>query len=264
MDSLATAAHERGLRVLAKLLETRPLEVDRDLALDEPITTDPVDAIDQIRRRGFDARLVRLVLGWLAGRPLELGLFSWDVLCRSLVLDADLLRTLHSQAAIVRDLLPAPGSAYANLDRIDCLAAVGRWSHEPYAQRSDDELMTDAVTLRALGAIEELRRRHGVGVFHDSGVAASTRVFAMTFSLCQMPTLASFYLDYDRRALEYRGAIGEQVEVLLDAGAVGALPTRTDLAQEVGPVERELAAYIDARVGLLEGRAQEVFDTRCR
>ena len=131
MDSLATAAHERGLQVLAKLLQTQALEVDLDVALDEPVTTDPVDAIDQIRRRGFDARLVRLVLGWLAGRPLELGLFSWDVLCRSLVLDANPLRTLQSQAAIVRDLLPAPGSAYANLDRVDCLAAVGRWSHEP-------------------------------------------------------------------------------------------------------------------------------------
>jgi hypothetical protein len=115
MIDLATLARKHGLATCAELISSTPAlqPPDLDAALSKPpATKDPAEAIEDSRRRGLDPRLVRSLLDWFANRPLELGLFSWDVLCASLVdvSDTGLLATLRKNAAVLRELLPAPGS----------------------------------------------------------------------------------------------------------------------------------------------------------
>ena len=231
MNDLADRARERRLPICPELLATAQLQPDLDPALDEPVSDDPATAFDQMRRRGLDPRLVRVALAWFGERPLELGLFSWDVLCRSLVVDAELLATLRRNAAVVRALLPAPGATFANFRALACADAVERLAHPSYAAADDDALMKDAVMSRAVGAMEELRRRHGIGVMHETNFANSTRLFGSVMHLCHLSTLASLYLDYALHAIEHRAALGDYIDALLDVGAVEALPRREEILQ---------------------------------
>src|SRR5262245_47795010 len=101
-------ADRLGRRTTSRLLGAQAAP---DPRLDPPPPHDPLAVLGRMLRRGLDPDLVRRLRPYFAGRPLELGLFAWDVLTGSLMTDADegLLDELRSAAALVAEVLPSPG-----------------------------------------------------------------------------------------------------------------------------------------------------------
>ena len=89
MVDLVALARTRGLeRCALRLAKLDLATVEASL---DPLPKQPFDvptALGLMRRRGAESALVRRLRVWLEGRPLELGLFSWDVLC-SAIFEAD-------------------------------------------------------------------------------------------------------------------------------------------------------------------------------
>ena len=262
MGSIADDARERGLPVCAALLEGVPAEPKIDVALRDRLPTQPAAAIDAFRRRGLDPRLVRIALDWFADRPLELGLFSWDVLCSSIISDADpgLLSQLRKNAGHVREILPAPGSVFVSLRKMKRTDAIARWAMPAYESKSEDELIAAAITQRSLGAAEELRRRHGIQALDEAGFLESTRQLGLMLHLGHASTLASLYLDYAFRGLGNRSALGDDVEVLLDVGAINSLPDRLEVVPTQSTAELELFGYMHARAGIIRQEQREIYE----
>jgi hypothetical protein len=262
MASIADSAREHGLPVCAALLDGSSLEPSIDVALRDRLPTQPVEAIDAFRRRGLDPRLVRIAFDWFGDRPLELGLFSWDVLCSSLISDGDpgLLQQLRKNASRVREILPAPGSVFVSVRKIKSAEAIARWAMPAYESTSEDDLIAAAITQRSLGAAEQLRRRHGIQPLDQAGFLESTRQLGLTLHLGHLSTLASLYLDYAFRGLGNRSALGDYVEVLLDVGAINSLPDRLEVVPTQSVPEFELFGYMHARSAIIRQEQREIFE----
>ena len=238
------------------------MEPKVDVALSDRLPTQPTDAVDAFRRRGLDPRLVRIAFDWFAERPLELGLFSWDVLCSSIISDSDagLLQELRKNASRVREILPAPGSVFASVRKVESADAIASLAMPSYESKSDDELIAAAIQQRSLGAAEQLRRRHGLEPLDKAGFLESTRKLGLMFHLAHLSTLATLYLDYAFRGLGNRSALSDYVEVLLDVGAINSLPERLEVVPTQSMPEFELYGYMHARAAIIRQEQREIFE----
>src|SRR5262249_50111428 len=86
-NSSERLARSRGLGDALPLIAKMelPAPAPADPTLDAAVGADPLAALDVARRRGLDARVVEVFFKWFEKRPLELGLFAWDVLCNALL-----------------------------------------------------------------------------------------------------------------------------------------------------------------------------------
>ncbi|HUS66127.1 MAG TPA: hypothetical protein VMZ28_16355 [Kofleriaceae bacterium] len=260
-QTLAGLARARGLQRMADAILTvkRPLTGIADPSLASPLPAHPVEALELFPRRGLDPRLIATLLPWFAGRPLELGLFSWDVLASAVLEEGALVDALRANARAVAPLLPAPGSTFANVTRRPSVLAVKEQAAPPYRQVADEEI-DDVILRRALGALEELRRRHGLEFLKKTKILETTRQFAQFLHLAHLSTLSSFYLDYLFKGLDHRPAGADLVEVLLDVGARSVLPGADQLMGDGSAEEVELVGYMAARAELIGGRYQAIHD----
>src|SRR5690242_16387098 len=113
MDPISEA-RARGLSDCASLLSDEELAAPAPGDLGPP-ATEPFAALDQLRRRGLEPQLVDVLWKWLQPRPLELGLFAWDVLNNSILrTDDERLPRLRAAAKVVAPALPDPGRAFTN------------------------------------------------------------------------------------------------------------------------------------------------------
>jgi len=263
MANIVEVARSRGLSVCAELLAKAafPEDAPADAALAAPLASQPLDALEQLPRRGLDPGLVAVLLPWFEGRPLELGLFAWDVLCRS-VLGPEhqaLAEQLRGYARAIQPILPAPGANFAGFVQQTSQQAVEAYAAPGYRAASDDGL-DDSVLKRALGALDEIRRRHGAEVLLKTTVPETTRQFALFLHLAHLSTLASFYLDYLWNGLGYQAALADLIEVLLDVGARTALPEIDRVMGGKTLAEVELAGYMTARQEMIAGRHKSVYE----
>ncbi len=221
MSDLATLAERMGFPTLAKLLRAAdlPEPAALDAVLSRPIPTDTIPALQLMPRRGLDPRLVETTRRWLADRPLELGLFSWDVLAGSIVESPELLSSLRAAARVVRDVLPPPGERHCKLDRVSSREMVERLS-APGLHDLPLEKLLEAAYRRSLDAMSELQRRGLDDKMVSTGFLSTTHTWATSLSSMHLPTLSNFYLDFLWTGLHHRPALADLCEVLLDAGAV--------------------------------------------
>src|SRR5262249_54112283 len=114
LPTLAEIARARGLPYTADLL-ARPeaarrfddSRVPMDPRRVEPPHAQPKSVLGQMARRGLDPALVRALWPWFSERPLERGLFAWDVLATSLwPPDDPFLAELRAALQPVRRFLP--------------------------------------------------------------------------------------------------------------------------------------------------------------
>jgi len=249
MADLAAYARSRGLPRVAEVLSHTqlPTEAAADKGLCEPIATDAPACLKQMIRRGVESRLVRPVLSWLADRPVELGLASWDILAGSLLgpgEDAWMI-TLREQAKHVAAVLPEGGAQYVRIGAMAPGALVTHLTAARYKNSSEDDLLA-AVTQRDLGALEELRRR-GLLAPLSAKVIPAFRAFAVGLYHAHLPTLASFYLTYLYRELDDRASLAPLCEVLLDVGGIDALPSPEELVGSGGEADADLTGYVGIR-----------------
>src|SRR5262245_6676857 len=120
--TLADLARARGLELTAQAVtsdEIRP-RIEPFAEPDVFLAADPSRGpLAHMARRGLEPRLVAALLPAFAERPLERGLFAWDVLTGSLLSEAPeeqaLLAELRAAARAVAPALPPPGQKGANL-----------------------------------------------------------------------------------------------------------------------------------------------------
>ena len=261
MIDLVALARARGLEKLARRLGAAGHSAS--LPSIDALPAQPIDvptALGLMRRRGLEPGLIKRVLVWLADRPLELGLFSWDALSCALLGadDAPLLGELRKNALRVRPLLPAPASTFVHSSSMTTAKAVETFTEARHRQLDDDPLTHAAAEERSLVALDELRRRHGIETLADGGIVDSTVRFSRLLHLSHMSTLASLYADYAFRVLKTRTALPEFVEILLDVGATESLPPPSDLTPD-GTVEQlDLLGYAAARAAIVAGNGAAV------
>ena len=148
MFDLVALARARGLERCAKRFADLALpELSPALDPMPPESVDVPTALGLMRRRGLEPYLVKRILVWLESRPLELGLFSWDVLCSALLEPGErgLLEELRKNAQRVRALLPAPGSTFVNTQTVSSAQVVDTLARAPY-RAADDDLLMHAAT----------------------------------------------------------------------------------------------------------------------
>jgi hypothetical protein len=256
MADLAAYARSRGLNLVGDLIAARrfPAEAAADAGLCNPIATEPTAAMQQMVRRGLESRLAQPILGWLATRPVELGLLSWDVLSGSLLGPGEdaLLQTLRDNARRVRAVLPEAGAQYT---RGDIGALVTSLTAERWAKASEDDVLA-GVTVRDLGALDELRRRGMVAPLADK-ILPAFRAYARALHFAHLPTLASAYLTYLFRVLDDRGALPDLCEVLLDVGGVDALPEQDEILGGTTVADIELLGYVGIRAAIATEHTRE-------
>jgi hypothetical protein len=264
MSSVSEAARQRGLPRLADALASAklppPAPADPDLAT--PIPSDPLDAVQLLPRRGVSPELVRTLLPWFRGRPLEAGLFAWDALCRCFfgAEHGDLLAELRSLTKAVKPLWPAPGVSFPNLRGCPGPQAVASIAQPAERTRSDDELMSDAAYTRSLGALEELRSRHGLEPLTSGTMPETTRGFAAFLDLAHLSTLSAVYLDYLWRGLGLHPAVFDLVEVLCDSGGEAVFPPPEEIVKHRSSAELELVGYMNARRQMMHGQHVALYE----
>jgi hypothetical protein len=263
MIDLASEAEARGLPRIARALREAdlPLPADADSELEKPAPDDPPFVLECMVRRGLQPELMERILIWLGDRPTELTVASWDFLCETLIgPDERALSSLCRQnVAQIDEILPAPGSAFVNTRTVSTVAMIERLSL-PLYQKMDAAKLERCVIERHLGALEEIRRRGQIENPRRELVVEGTRQFARVLHLAHLPTLASFYLDYLFRSWEYRPALADLVEVLLEQGAVDSLPPAEDFIVNGTADELELLGYVDARSRLIKKDHRALYD----
>jgi hypothetical protein len=248
---LSSLARTRGLSRLADFLEldeNRPvLEPPADA--DRFLLADPSHgALAVMARRGLEPRLVSALLPAFAARPLERGLFAWDVLNRSLLDEdeAELRDELRAAASAVRDALPGPGELGVPLAAVSAAELLAR-----HAPRTDStESLLEAAKDHDLGALAALHAR-GNPLVDRPEARESVRAFARLLSFAHAPTLASLYLDWLWRGLGHEPAFFDLCELLLDAGAAERIPLGVLTPEdEKEPETARFLEYVLYRVGM--------------
>lgn len=262
-DEIAQEARSRRLNGLAKYLQEHPSEAPApsDPALEQPLATEPVPALEQMLRRGLHPELVKVVLDWFEDRPLERGLFAWDVLCGSLLQrdDEAFLELLGDAARPIREVVPALGEGYIYTARVSPEEMVERLALPAFEGSSGDPLQA-GLAVNALGAIEALKRDAGLEFVQSSPIPDALLRFAGFLNLAHLPTLASFYLAYLWRTLDYRPALPVYAEVMLDAHARVGLPTHASMVVTGASDEVDLEGYVTGRRLVYEGKPEEVLE----
>jgi hypothetical protein len=239
-------ARARGLADCAALLsdEELPAPAPADL---EPPATDPFAALDQLRRRGLEPSLVDVLWRWLEPRPLERGLFAWDVLNNSLLRHDDgRIAPFRAAAQVVAPVLPEPGRAFTNPYRCPPQKLVEEVAL-PAFQALDEKQQFELARLNALAALEINVTVSEKGDADLARALDTAHRFANFLSLAHLPTLATFYLSYLWRRCRYQPAKADYVEAMLDADAHGCYPARDELLEEGSVDEMELIGYLLGR-----------------
>jgi hypothetical protein len=268
MSDLVRLARERGLEALAGALEEGlpPASLANPLHAppDDSLTPRAIDSLDtllgQLARRGFAPDLRAPLREHFAGRPLELGLLSWDILCSSLFPRSDeaLVIELLQAAARVRPILPRAGQKGIDVARATTQLLTAELAAPSFASAGSDGL-AEGVTRHALGAFEQLRRRGDGELLQEQGLPLErTRAFAKKLQLAHCETLASFYLHYLWTAYSWSPALDDLCEVLLDCGAVDRLPKNLDAFA----LDPDLPTYAATRAAVISGRAAEFYQEK--
>ncbi len=247
--SIEHSARARGLADALPLIAQMelPEPAPADPTLDTTVGADPLAALDVARRRGLDPRVVEVFYKWFEKRPLELGLFAWDVLCNSLLhdeRDALLLAKLRKAARVVREVLPEPGRAFADTKKVSAHALVEKIAI-PAFQALGDEEQFQVAQVNGLAALEVNLVVSEPGDKDLLLALETARRFAHYLQLAKLPTLATFYFDF----LHRRGGapVGDYLEAMLDADAHGHLPDRAQLVKKGTIDELELIGYLLGR-----------------
>jgi hypothetical protein len=265
MKALALAEHARrlGLPRCAELItDALPPPAPADPGLLAPLATESQEIINQLRRRGLDPELIRRLLTHFDERPLEAGLIAWDVLCSTLLpLEEDAFRAeLLERARKVKSVLGGPASPFTWFLRQQSQPLVESLASPPFESLPGDQLL-EAMTRRALGPIDVMRRRIGAHELIKSGFVESTREFAYQLHLCRLSTLASFYLNYLWTAFDYEPALESCVEVLLDVGADNGLPITPRLfIDRHDPMKDDFLGYVHARREMMRNHYGQLWE----
>ena len=249
--SIRSEALRRGLAKCADLTEKMnlPEAVAPDAALAAPLSNDPLVALDQARRRGLHPQIAEVLWKWLEPRPLELGLFSWDVLCGSLLdpdKDQELLARLRKAACVVSDVLPEPGRAFVQTTQRSAADLVDRVAIPAFQDLGDMEQF-EIARGNGLAAIEVNLVVSEPGDPDLALALVSARQFAQALHRAHMPTLATFYFNYLWKRAGKREVAADYVEVMLDAHAHGYYPKRDEILVDKTVEEAELLGYLVAR-----------------
>jgi hypothetical protein len=201
--------------------------------------------------------LVRALLPWLAARPLERGLFAWDVLGGSLLVDDALLEELRAAARPLGDILPDPGRPGIDLNQHPSADLIARFGGAAEHQRASEVELLAAAYDHRLAALAELGRRRDALV-DDPAVLASVLAFARALHLAHLPTLASVYFDYLARVVGYRPAGLDLCETLLDAEAPERVPSDAIQRSDLSPgALQDTAEYLVYRTWIAVGDAEK-------
>jgi hypothetical protein len=260
MSTVSKQAHARGLGDCASLIDKMelPQAAPADAALGAPAATEPLAALDQARRRGLEPRLIDVLWRWLEPRPLELGLFAWDVLSNALLdpeQDAMRIARARKAARVVADVLPEPGRAFADTRRVSAAALVERVAMPAFQALGDEQQFAVA----QVNGLAPLEMNIAVSEPGDADLAqalAAARRFAHYLQLARMSTLATFYFDYLRERTGQGTA--EWVEALCDADAHGHYPERAQLIGRGDVEDLELIGYVLARNAVQLDRAESM------
>jgi hypothetical protein len=264
MKKLIALARERGLNATLLDEEDWPEPAPPDAPLGEALARDPTAALVEARRRGLEPHLVQALWSLFENRPVELGLFAWDVLSGSLLpaKETEALARFRAAARAVREVLPAPGETFSSTKNVAAGDLVRRVALPAFQKLSSDE-MERAAQFCALGSIEAnqiMSREHGRPLVKE--LLAGAHKFARFLGLAHLPTLATFYLDYLVRRCEVETALADFVEALADAGTSIDIDRETIL-QKGGAEELELANYMIGRAWIRRG-IQESFNDGVR
>jgi hypothetical protein len=250
LSDLAARAKKLGLPRCAELItDALPAPAPADAGLTAPLATESGDIINQLRRRGLDPELIRRLLPFFDERPLEAGLIAWDVLCSTLLTpEEDPLRAeLLERARKVKSVLAGPASPFTYFTGQTSQGLVESLASPPFESLPVEKL-PDAMSRRALGPLDVLRRRIGAEEILKAPFVEATREFAYQLHLCHLSTLASFYLNYLWTAFNYAPALDSWVEVMLDVGAGNALPDTVTLAGDPDdPTRMDFYGYVHTR-----------------
>lgn len=245
---------ERGLIEVSLRLRERPLSPPPTLESPQ----DGPTALARMIRWGPHPTLVATALHWFEGRPIERGLFAWDVLNQVLYGPREdaLLSVLHEALEPVRPWLPRPGALGVDTQVRTSHCAVTDVAASPYRDMPDS-LLAEGLSRNALGAVAELRRRVGKEGWALTPLPTALPLFASSLHLAGASTLASLYLDYLAQWTSQPGAWGPLLDVLLDVGAIDRLPGPEQLIELIGPGPEtvDLLTYMGGRQQLLDGTA---------
>ncbi len=244
MDDLVSNARARGLQTALLEAEQWPAPAAADPGLSEAAAGEPLAALDQLRRKGLAPELVAQFWTLFEKRPVELGLFAWDVLNSSLLVASDevTIRRVRAAARVVREVLPKSGGAWADTRTASAGGLVRRVAYPAHLDLTP-EVRRETTKFNALGALETnqiMSREHGKAV--NTPLLESAHQFARYLQLAHLSTLATFYLDYLVRRCEYFQALPDWVEAMADAGGEVEID-RDKLLARAGDEELELANY---------------------
>jgi hypothetical protein len=263
LSELQARARHLGLpRCAALLTDALPAPAPPDAGLSEPLQNEPAKIFDQMRRRGLDLELVRRLLPFFDDRPLEGGLFAWDVLCSTLMgaEDEPLWADLRERAKRVRQVLGRPGSAFSYFRRIPSEELVKTLAAPPF-ENLPLEKLPEAAATRALGPLDVLRRQLGADELKRTGIVKSTAEFAWQLHMSHLSTLASFYLNYLWTAFDFEPALPSYVDVLLDAGVQDGYPSVDKImGSEPDAVRADFFGYLHARKGILKNEHRQLWE----
>jgi hypothetical protein len=248
VKELAELAGTQGLPATARLIEkfhTPDLfskDFPADVRLSAPPHEESMEVIGQMARRGLHPDLVRPLLKYLAERPLERGLLAWDALSSTLVPDGEYLDELRAAAAPYQDLLPAPARSGIDLNAHPAEKLV------PGGYEDREELVLLALlNEHSLQALAELHRRKDP-IVDKPNTHTSLQMMGRLWHLAHAPTLASVYLDYLSRVLDFRTAARDLCETMLDAAAAKRLPQDAVRAGDLPPeLISDYAEYLTYR-----------------
>ncbi len=230
----ATLRAHAGVRGLSKLDEMmksfrQPGAFDPQVTMDDRLVALPhlsrLDILGQMVRRGLDPVLVHALLPLLEKHPLERALVAWDVLNGSLFVVGDpFVDELRAAARLLKEVLPSPGARGLDLNRINGVELVQRFSGSDVLGEAHLVELLGGAWEHKLAAFGELQRR-GDEFVADRGVHVSLHSLATLLHLAHLPSLASVYFDYLARGLGYRTASVGLCETLLDAELPQHLPS---------------------------------------
>jgi hypothetical protein len=261
--SLADLARARGLERTAQAVASEEMRarIEPIAGPDANLASDPSQApLPHMARRGLEPRLVASLFTAFIERPLERGLFAWDVLTGTLFSDtADdqrLLEDLRAAARAVSPALPPPGQRGANLTAHAATELVQKMAIPPL-QASSQEVVLEALKDHSLGAMA-LVPTLAPEFLHKPDVLESVRAFARLCRFAHAPTLASVYLDYLWRGLNYLPAFNDLCEVMLDCDAMERMPL-TSLDEEKHPELKPFLEYAMFRTGVLKKKYVDTY-----
>jgi hypothetical protein len=197
-----------------------------DAALTAPTPNDPVLLLTLMARRGFQPALVETALTWLESRPLERSLFSWDVLCGSVLPfdQPELQDRLRYYASQLTSIPPAGKRG------IELAAHPASELMRPFLEqarsRPESELAQGLIS-HDLVAVAAMAARDSVfaHMLRMSPAKESLRAFAERLLLARAYTWAGVFCDYLVRDLGDADALPLLCDSFLDGEVPERLPT---------------------------------------